>query len=234
MKNSLIIFGSSSTIANNIIRLIDMNKYLNIYCFSRSKLEISDKFKKQKIHNYYIDHNEVQEIRDILKIELNKLDISYDILICHGKLENDGLVEDKFVNIFNNNCLSQIKIIEAIFSISLKHNKIGVITSVAGDLIRRSKFEYTFAKQILNKYLKYQIIQKQRNILVFKIGPTDTKMTKSEVKKFYFSKPYIVAAQILKAFENNKSGIFYIPKYWYFILNILRILPIKLIDILKL
>lgn len=108
-----------------------------------------------------------------------------------------------------------------------KEGMIAVITSIAGDKIKRSNYIYGTAKAALSHLLiGLRAISTNHNIhiLDIKLGPTHTPMTLGMEPNFLWISPEDASAKITKAIYQKKKVV-YIPGYWRPILQALSLIP---------
>ena len=127
-----------------------------------------------------------------------------------------------------------IPIIEAAADIFERrgNGSIAVLSSVAGDRVRRSNRTYGSAKAALNRFID-ELAQTHRHVdfTIVKLGPVDTEMT------FGGPAPLMISARkaargVLAAILEQKR-IAYVPLRWQPIMAIVRRLPQQIVDRLK-
>ena len=69
-------------------------------------------------------------------------------------------------------------------------------------------------------------------LLTIKPGLIDTKMTNNFKKNFLWTKSDVAAKKITEAINSRKDEV-YIPFYWYLIMKVIKIIPVKIFKRLK-
>lgn len=244
-NKTALILGANSDIAKSLIYLFAKNKY-NLILTSRSsnnlknlKSDLEIKF-NIKVNNIDFDILNTDQHENFY----NSLNITPDVVVSAiGLLGEQNKAFENFSHskeIIDTNLTAQISILDIIAN-DMKHknskseNKtlysiIG-ISSVAGDRGKPDNYTYGAAKAGFTVYLsglraalkKYDI-----NVLTVKPGVVATKMTENlSFPKLITANPDNVAKDIFKAYKKLKYLI-YTPKYWYFIMGIIKMLPEKI------
>jgi decaprenylphospho-beta-D-erythro-pentofuranosid-2-ulose 2-reductase len=103
-----------------------------------------------------------------------------------------------------------------------------VISSVAGDRGRRSNYVYGAAKAGLNTFvegLAHRLYGTSLHVLTVKPGMVDTPMTAHlERGTLLWATPEQIAGGIERAMH-RKQSIAYLPRFWWPIMTIIRLLP---------
>ena len=110
------------------------------------------------------------------------------------------------------------------------------IGSVAGDRGRQSNYVYGSAKAAIATYmqgLRHRLSGKGILVMTVKPGFLDTKMTFGIVKGPLVADVNSVAKQILAALDRNEL-IVYVPWFWRHIMQIIRAIPERMMQKLKL
>ncbi len=111
-----------------------------------------------------------------------------------------------------------------------------VISSVAGDRGRQSNYVYGSAKGALSVFLsglRQRLHKSGVNVITIKPGFVDTPMTANIKKGFLFVNPGVIAQGIYKAIAKRKA-IVYLPWFWRVIMLIIRNIPDKIFNKIKL
>ena len=80
--------------------------------------------------------------------------------------------------------------------------------------------------------LRQRLSNKNISIITIKLGMVDTPMTKNFKKNFLWSKPDFVAKKIVVSIKNNYEEV-YIPKFWWYIISFIKLLPDKIFKKIK-
>jgi len=110
------------------------------------------------------------------------------------------------------------------------------IGSVAGDRGRQSNYVYGSAKAAIATYmqgLRHRLSRSGILVMTVKPGFLDTKMTYGLVKGPLVADVHSAARDILAALDRNKL-IVYVPWFWRHIMQIIRAIPERLFQKLKL
>jgi short-subunit dehydrogenase len=109
-----------------------------------------------------------------------------------------------------------------------KQGCIAVITSVAGDRVRRSNYVYGAAKSALTHFLeglRSRLRPAGVRVITIKPGPVATPMTAHLPRNRPFASPERVAKDIYATLEKRSPDVVYTPGYWRYIMRGLRVLP---------
>lgn len=113
---------------------------------------------------------------------------------------------------------------------------IAVISSVAGDRGRQSNYVYGSAKGAVSVFLsglRQRLSKAGVNILTIKPGFVDTPMTADYKKGILFVSPNVVGRGIYQAIKKGK-GVIYVPWFWWWIMLIIRNIPDRIFNKVKL
>lgn len=238
----VLIVGVTSAVAQEVA-LLFAHTGAELFCLARNKEKMivaAKQLGKSLKGSFCFDFNDSCQVRqavDLAVETLGGIDIAF---FAQGNLL-DQLDSEHDVDIvrstFETNCLSVISLLMPISEQMVKQGsgKIGVITSVAGDRGRPRNFTYGAAKGGLSIYLqglRSSLYGSGIEIYDFKMGPVDTPMTVNHEKNFSFSTVNQVATQIIKAFYKKQYNC-YVPKYWFWVMLIVRNLPEALFQKMK-
>ena len=112
-----------------------------------------------------------------------------------------------------------------------KNSRLWVFSSVASDRGRRSNYNYGSAKAALTNYCEGLIAKchgSQFKVRLIKAGFMNTKMSAGKSPRILTINPESVAKILLNNVE--KSGSEYLPWWWFFIMKIIKILPLSFIS----
>ncbi len=171
---------------------------------------------------------------------IDKYELPDIILIAYGTLVDNDKIKNDFKHIYNElniNFISAASIINFFANEFEKRNSgtIAAISSVAGDRARGSNFVYGTAKGALSLFLqgiRSLLSNTKVRIITIKPGFVATKMTSHITPNVLFAQPKFVGHQIYKAIMKGKD-IAYIPKFWYLIMLILKLIPESIFKKLK-
>ena len=232
---SAFILGSTSEIAENICielalrgckkfhlvsRNIEKNKNLikklndlEVYNITTEEIELNMSFKNASITEYY----------DLYLIAIGYLGNTKKAKI--DLKEAKDIFEINFLNLLP--WISEITNTERI----KKRGSLWIISSVAGDIGRPSNYFYGASKSALTIFcqgLANYCYKYPFKVRVIKAGFIDTKMTKGKAPKILCANPSKIAKSLLN--NPNKRGVEYIPKWWLFLMFIVKRLPNKIIS----
>jgi len=103
---------------------------------------------------------------------------------------------------------------------------IAVISSVAGDRGRQSNYVYGSAKAMVTTFtsgLRQRLYAKGVSVITIKPGFVDTPMTAAFKKGPLWAKPEHVAAAIVAT--ERGAGEYYLPRFWWAIMMIIKNIP---------
>lgn len=163
------------------------------------------------------------------------------VLVAHGTLPNQGDCEDSAalaVSEFTTNATSTIALVTALAKKMKPTNQgtIAVISSVAGDRGRASNYLYGAAKAAVSTFLSglaQRLSATGINVLTIKPGFVDTPMTASFKKGPLWASPEKVALGIVRAIGRRRS-VAYVPRVWWPVMQIIRVIPEAVFRRLKL
>ena len=115
------------------------------------------------------------------------------------------------------------------------YGRLIVLGSVAGERGRAKNYFYGSSKSALNTYVEGKICDLKKtniNLHLIKLGMVRTKLTSKYAKSILIADKNYVAKCILKEVFKNKS-IIYIPWFWYFIMLIIKNLPLAIMKKIK-
>jgi short-subunit dehydrogenase len=236
MKN-VVIFGAASAIAHRTaVRFAQDNANLFLIARDMEKLEavkndILTRF-ETNIELLTLDANDIEKhsgFLNELKEKAGKIDV---FLIAHGTLPDQEKIQDspeKIIDEYKTNALSVFSLATIMGNIMEEQGEgtIAVISSVAGDRGRMSNYIYGSAKAAVSAFtqgLRNRLYHKGVHVVTIKPGFVDTPMTKDTKKNFLFASAKDVGEGIYKAIEEKKN-VAYLPKFWSFIMCVIRSIP---------
>ena len=151
-------------------------------------------------------------------------------LIAHGTLPNQSACSasvDVSMREFATNGTSVIALCVVLAQRLQAPGTLAVISSVAGDRGRASNYLYGSAKAAVTAFtsgLRQALNGSGVNVLTIKPGFVDTPMTASFSKGALWATPDQVARGIEQAVE-KRSGVVYLPWFWWWIMRIITHIP---------
>jgi len=187
-----------------------------------------------KVKNFCVDLNNLDAHHLILDNAFHEFRTIDIVLIAHGTLSNQSECEssvDLTLEEIKTNALSSISLLTLLGNRfeQQRSGVIAIISSVAGDRGRQSNYVYGSAKGMLNTFtsgLRQRLYKSGVSVLTVKPGFVDTPMTAYFKKGFLWSSPSVIAKLIVSGSEKANSEI-YAPKYWWFIMFVIKIIPTK-------
>ena len=161
---------------------------------------------------------------------LHNIDIA---LIDHGTLPNQAECEKNIamsLREFNINAVATITLLSQLANIMERQSQgsLAVISSVAGDRGRPSNYVYGSAKAAVSTFcegLRARLFKKKVYLTDIKPGFVDTPMTQNlSLPQVLVSSPEKIAHCIVKGIKKHKNVI-YAPKFWFFIMFIIKNIP---------
>ncbi len=251
MPAKFLIFGATSAIAFETAKLFAKDG-ISLYLCARSENDLKRlsgdliiRGAKEVEHSTFdaLEDNSIINAIDRCLAKFPDLD---GLLIAHGKFANQKLCEiniNELKKTIDINFISAAVILTYIASHFEKQGRgtIAVISSVAGDRGRQSNYVYGSAKGALTTFLsglRQRLSKSGVHILTVKPGFVDTPMTAPYKKDLHkkgllFVDPHVVAKGIYKAIAKKKNVV-YLPWFWWWIMMIIRKLPEKIFNKIKL
>lgn len=245
MKN-IIIIGATSAISQAVAKqMLAEDVCFHLVARNKDKLDIvaNDLIARgcSNAKCYSLDFNDLSEhtklVDDISKNAdaIDTLLVSYGIMHSQQDCEIDVI---KAIEQVNSNYTSTISLLVLFSQLMSQQSKeqtrgqnsgtIAVVSSVAGDRGRKSNYIYGSAKAGLTVFLeglRYKLYDKGINVLTIKPGFVDSPMTADIDKGALWVSTDQVAKYIVKGITKKKSVI-YTPPFWYFIMTIIKIIPV--------
>jgi len=246
-KTNYVIFGATSTIAENCLSIWANKGPSNFILIGRNHsnlLSVSNnletKFNNITTSIHILNFNCVNEITKLVDTIYNEISVDV-VLICHGILpdqkrcENDLNYSKESIIL---NAISPVIILESLVNKMIYYNygKIGIIGSVAGDFGKKSNYVYGASKSLIEVYV--QGIQHKINnfnvyITLIKPGPTETQMTSRYVNSFVKLCPVESVANDIVNSIRLKKLLVYTPRYWKYVSLLLSLIPKKFFNLLN-
>jgi decaprenylphospho-beta-D-erythro-pentofuranosid-2-ulose 2-reductase len=246
-KKRIVIVGATSSIAEHCARLWVMENNIELILIGRDAEKTERIACDLRVRNSnaiihvmttnFIDPAAIQQTVQTILVggTVNT------VLIAHGVLPNQmtcqtnlSICHDALVI----NGISPILFAEAFADAMEKANfgTLAVIGSVAGDRGRKSNYIYGAAKGMLERYLQglaHRAAKTKVKIILVKPGPTDTPMTiefKQKGRKLASASQ--VAKDIVGKIQQGKAVI-YTPSKWFFIMSVIKRLPVFIFNKLE-
>lgn len=170
-----------------------------------------------------------QSALDSVNSVLGGIDI---VLIAHGTLSDQKACEasvNKTLHELTTNALSTIALVTLLANQleARRFGTIAVIGSVASDRGRQSNYVYGAGKSAVTTFLqglRNRLYKSDVQVLTIKPGFVDTPMTAELPKGPLWTSAEVVAAGIVKAIDTRKDVV-YLPRWWWLILIIIRLMP---------
>ena len=244
MKKILVI-GATSSIAENCARIWASGGHA-LYLVARNEERLKAIAEDLKVRGasqadiYCTDLNELDCHALLLNSAEKKLGVIETVLIAHGTLSDqkacEQSVEETYAEI-TTNALSTISLLTILANYfeTKKTGTIAVISSVAGDRGRASNYVYGSSKAMVTVFtsgLRQRLYNSNVSTVTIKLGFVDTPMTKSFRKGLMWSSPQSVAKNIVKAINKRDSEI-YIPKFWWLVMLLIKIMPDRVFNRIK-
>lgn len=242
----IVIFGANSGIAEAVARRYAQGGS-EFYLLGRDTQMLSEMCKDLQIRGANKAHFSQWDARtfsehprsvDRAFAEMTSVDL---VLVAHGSLSDQKACEadyQKALVEFEINCLSVISILTHIANKmeTQKSGTIAVISSVAGDRGRPSNYIYGTAKAAVTAFasgLRSRLFASGVHVVTIKPGFVKTAMTAHLRQGPLWASPDCVACGIVRAIECKRDEV-YLPRFWYFIMLIIRNIPNAIFKRLKL
>jgi short-subunit dehydrogenase len=242
----ILIIGATSAIAEETARIwAQRGEKLFLVARSQQRLEtISNdlclrgspqvKYFCMDVNNFELHPPMLEEAKKFLE----NIDI---VLIAHGTLSKQKSCEQSVeltMQELKTNALSVIALLTLLANIFelQKKGTIAVISSVAGDRGRQSNYVYGSAKAMVTAYLsglRQRLFKSGVAVVNIKPGFVDTPMTAEFKKGLLWSRPSVVAETIVNVCDKGNNN-FYVPKFWFFIMLIIKLIPVAIYNKIKL
>ena len=236
-NKGIVVFGATSTIATEITKLYATHNY-EMFLVGRdeSKLETLDKLMSDlgapSVQTCSMDFANFENAASVVEVGFESLSRVEVVLVAHGTLPDNRIAAGNAAESWHEikvNVVSTIAILNEVANRMEREGggTIAVITSVAGDRLRASNYFYGSIKKMISVYLdslRMRFRNSAISVVNLKLGPVDTPMTQRFEKGMFWSKPEDVAGAIFKSI-NYGSGEKYIPRYWKWIMILIKLIP---------
>ncbi len=237
MPERVLILGATSAIAAEVAAIhASRGDQLHLIGRNREKLQaVYERCAATKVTTRTADFSALGSNDEIVRAAFDLLVQVDRVLIAHGDLGDQVRSEQSFDEaeaILRTNLISVVSLLVPIANQleSQRHGRLGVITSVAGERGRPRNYTYGAAKAGLNTYLqglRTRLHPASVSVTTLKVGPVDTPMTATHSKHPLFSKPGVVARDIVRAMDGKAAEV-YIPARWGVIMPIVKRVPERL------
>ena len=230
--NSAFILGSTSEIAKSICIELAKQGCKKFILIARNKSEnnifangLIEKFNVE-VDTRELDLLQIEHKYD--QLEIDECDLYLLATGYLGSYKKTTFDKNEAVNIYTADYTGVVLVILKIIS-TFKNNsqrRIWVLSSVASDKGRPSNYQYGAAKAALNIFcegLFYLNMNKNLSIRVIKAGFVGTTKTLKIAPHFLCISPQKFAKKLLD--NPDKKGIEYLPKWWFMIMKLVRIMP---------
>ena len=243
MRKNIIITGATSSIGRAIIREFANNKF-DLILLGRDRQELekisSDTSIRYRVNaKYYLfDSMELDKHQELmLTIKKENHNVS-GIIITHGYMDKDDNLNvsiDGLQRLAQVNYTSIVTLTTGFAKyFNEKENFVAVITSVSGDRGKARNLIYSSVKGAVSIYLEgFRQAAKNLTVVDIKPGFVDTPMTYGYIDSPLTAAREKVAKDIFKAIKKRKR-VLYTPFFWRYIMLILKNIPGKIYDKLKL
>ena len=162
-------------------------------------------------------------------------------LIAHGVLSDQAAaVADPLLSraTWEANFVSAASLAERVAErmAEAKHGVLGLLSSVAGERGRADNYVYGASKAALTAYasgLGHRLRGTGVKVVTVKPGPVDTPMTaRRTIRSGLLADVDVVGASIHQALERGERVV-YVPRKWRWIMAVIRSLPLRLFERLK-
>ncbi len=181
---------------------------------------------------FVMDANDTERHQMMLENAVESFGTLDVLFIAHGSLGDQKASQasvDDTMNELETNFLSAVSILTlaANYFEEQKRGVIAVISSVAGDRGRGSNYVYgsaMAAKTAFLQGLRNRLAKSNVTVLTIKPGPVDTPMTAHMKRSPTLADPAKVGEDIYKAMKKGQD-VLYTPRYWRFIMLVIRNIP---------
>jgi short-subunit dehydrogenase len=196
-----------------------------------------------EVHSYWMDANEFDRHLPMLDKAFGMLGTIDIVLIAHGTLSNQKECEQSVeltMQEIKTNALSVIALLTHLAnrfeSQGEEGGTIAVISSVAGDRGRASNYVYGSGKAMVTTFtsgLRQRLYKSGVSVVTIKPGFVDTPMTAEFKKGLMWAKPESIAKGIVVACD-KKNGEIYVPRFWWAVMAIIKLIPDELFKKIRL
>ncbi len=235
---NILIIGATSAIAQVTARRFAQEKHaFFLVARAQDKLSIvADDLRSRgasRCEVFVLDVDRIEQYAPMIEAAYNAYPSFDVVLIAHGILTSQPEASENpsvTANCMFTNATSVMALTAHLLP-RLKQARKGclaVISSVAGDRGRAALYTYGAAKAALNVFLqgvRGELLPFGIRVITIKPGYVDTPMTTHIKKNILFAPVERVGAHIHHLIQAGKSGEFYVPRFWWIIMTILRLIP---------
>jgi decaprenylphospho-beta-D-erythro-pentofuranosid-2-ulose 2-reductase len=238
---NILVIGATSAIAEATARLW-ATAGVHIYLVARSpeKLALVARdleTRGARVTQAILDVNDFDRHAPIIEAAFRALLRVDVVLIAHGDLPDQRKCEGNAqaaLAALQSNATSAVSLLTLIANRMQTQGSgvIAVIGSVAGDRGRRSNYVYGSSKALVAVFaqgLADRLDEFGVRVITIKPGWVDTPMTASFTKGRLWVGPESVATQIHARIAAARSGSYYVPRFWWLIMAVVRCLPDRII-----
>jgi len=242
----ILVIGATSAIAEATARIwAQRGDELFLVARNQERLNLMTKDLKvrgaSEIYSYSMDANNFDQHSSMLDKAFGVLGGIDIVLIAHGTLSNQKECEHSVeltMQEIKTNALSAIALMTHLANRfeSQRSGTIAVISSVAGDRGRASNYVYGSAKAMVITFtsgLRQRLYKSGVSVVTIKPGLVDTPMTAEFQKGLLWAKPVCVAAKVVQAIDKRKDEV-YVPRFWWVVMVVIRVIPITIFKAIKL
>ena len=241
MPQSVAVFGGGSEIAGEIVKLLVENRCEHVVLCGpnfqnmervRSQIQNISAAKVDLIHFDLAQIEDIENVVDNVFTQHGPIDCSIIAGGILGDQNADEVLPLQVAKVALINYVGPATTLTAIRNRYLDqgYGQIVVLSSVAGERVRRTNYIYGASKAALDGFalsLGESLLDKGVYTLVVRPGFVSTKMTEGLKKAPLSQSPQQVATEVVKAMEQQKELI-WVPKAMRYVLATYRHLPRKL------
>lgn len=167
------------------------------------------------------------DISLLLHLLHNNRQKEVDVFMAHSEINNNDTLTPAMIDrMLSTNVLNSSQIIHTYFNRPQKSHRLIFLSSVAAYRGRSKNSLYGGSKAAIEIYLQglQQAATKTQAISIVRLGFIDTRQTYGQPGIFYAAKPQSCAKACWRAIRKGKNLSYY-PRFWWFIMAIIGILP---------
>jgi len=237
----VIIVGATSAIAEAAARLWAADGS-HLYLIARDAQKLAGvaadlRTRGAEVQTALFDANHVERHEGLVADAFRSLGKVDAVLIAHGDLPNQRDCEidvGRALAAVQTNAVSVLSLlcVTAKYMEAQRGGVIATIGSVAGDRGRKSNYVYGASKALVATFMDGLAGRLQSSgirVINIKPGFVDTPMTAQFKKGPLWAAPGSVAKIIYDRMASAGSGSYYAPRFWWFIMAIIRALPARIV-----